>query len=152
MFRYGTNIARRTFAKVLCLSIACSAISAALIAPPATGKAYARWQSQTIPIRLSAVQSGSQVTVSVTVQSVPVGGGSVYVDTSNNSLISPPTGAWPYTLNFPDGGSTTQSATFNLSPNAYGNTITIGSCETDLDPSNSANWQASTTITPVLPF
>ncbi len=105
-----------------------------------------------IPITLnvtpSSIVGGSgSLSGSVTINTLPSGGCSVKVGCNHTSLLGAPGGSWPFVLNFPSGGSMT--AEFTLTTNAVtGSTsVTIGSCESDLSAADSANWQATQSIT-----
>ncbi|HEV2472519.1 MAG TPA: hypothetical protein VGS41_07640 [Chthonomonadales bacterium] len=111
--------------------------------------ARARIGAQGIPIVCTAnptsVTGGNVFSCSITVNSVPSGGCYVWVNTTNSSLFTSPSGSWPYKLVFPSGGSATQSFQV-LTSTVHSNTSgVVGSCEADISPTNSSNWQVSAT-------
>src|SRR5579871_1939748 len=88
------------------------------------------------------VAGGNNMSITVQVNQV---GGSVLVSCDHPGLLTPPGGSWPYTLNFPSGGSTSQSFTVSTSAVSSNTTVKIYACESDLDINNPANWQATNT-------
>ena len=114
-------------------------------------KPAARNAGSTIPIYCAispgSVTGGGSVQVTIRVDQVPTGGGAVLVDTDHRSTLISPSGSWPYTLNYPDGSSTTKSFTITTSSVGANVSLHVGSCETDYDSSNPANWQVSAPLT-----
>lgn len=118
-------------------------------APPVFHASPTAFCGDLIPIRLSLVSSSAQggtIQCTVDVDQVPAGGGSVQVNTDRPDLLVSPTGSWPYVLTFPAGAGT--SMTFPISRQLTSSTATanVGACQTGVDSSNPANWQASSSV------
>src|SRR5262245_3497601 len=81
--------------------------------------AIALRSSQGLPTNVTTPSdnyAGAQTTTcSVTVNSVPPGGCYVQVGCDHPSLVSSPNGPWPYNLQYPNGGSATQTMNLTLS-------------------------------------
>lgn len=105
----------------------------------------------TIPIFLSAststVCSGSTVTISVTVDRIPTGGGTVMVGCTDSAALTPPGGTWPYALSFPSSGSTTQSVALVAQSLSSAEDVQVYTYLTNAtNPSDPSCWQQVVTI------
>jgi hypothetical protein len=157
----------RTFATYARRSLSCAIPLLAMLTHAATAKPVSRPRLRpvaystpglpthlhgvtTIPIYLSASpdSSGSTFTVTVEVESVPSGGGTVMVGCDSSGTLVPPGGTWPYALNFPAGSSTT--GTFTLSA-AQGSSspavVTVYTYPEDAsDPADSSCWTQAVSV------
>jgi hypothetical protein len=95
----------------------------------------------------SSVTGGNNTSSGVTVAGLGVPAGYYcIIGCTNPSVLKSPTNSWPFNLNFAT-GSTYQGFTLGTNSVSQSTTVTIYTCPAGLDPSNSANWSSSTTIT-----
>lgn len=115
---------------------------------PCKAVSFSMLGGESIPVELfstpSIVAGGGSTNCSITVNQT---GNYVQVSCNYPSILISPSGSWPYHLNFPSGGSLTQSFTINTNSVSSNTTIEIYACEADLNISNPANWQATTNVT-----
>src|SRR5580658_8739173 len=82
-----------------------------------------------IPISLtlpsSAIISGDSTTLSMTVDSVPAGGGYVQILCDTPDALASPGGTWPYQVVYADGSSTAASVTVTASSVTASTTVTM---------------------------
>lgn len=127
------------------------ATAASLVCKPQSLSAACIPSGQGVPVDVTTPSSdytGPQDTSgSVTVTSVPSGGCYVQVGCDHPSLVSSPSGSWPYNLQYPNGGSTTQNMTLTLSAVSQDTVVVLYACKSGVDSSNPANWTATRTIT-----
>lgn len=115
---------------------------------PARPASLQRLAVQSLPIDIfctpNTVSGGTNFGCTITVNQA---GGSILVSCDHPSLLVSPSGSWPYTLNYPSGGSTV--ATFTIGSNGVSSDtpVKIYACESDWDITNPANWQVVTTVT-----
>src|SRR5580700_5913925 len=107
-----------------------------------------------IPINMSlpsaSIQSGSSFSVSVTVDSVPSGGGYVQVGCTQPELFTSPSGVWPYQLQYADCTPTTATFTVQVSPNA-GSPATFFACTAAANPDVPSEWSVYGIVSVSLP-
>jgi len=105
--------------------------------------------AQTIPIFSSAtpqsvVGGSGSPSVTITVDNT---GGAILIGTDHPSLLVSPSGSWPYQLNYPDGGSTSQTITLATAQVSQSTNVKIYACPSDEDISNPNNWTTNLTVT-----
>ena|SRR5260221_9546761 len=148
--RTGLTASTPVRLKSIAVVLASLASIALLVNPKALRAAILR-SGQSVPIIVSTPATdytGPQTTTaSVTVISVPSGGSYVQVGCDHPSLVTSPSGSWPYNLQYPDGGSTTQSCNITLSAVSQNTTVILYACKSGVDASNPVNWSATRTIT-----
>jgi len=105
----------------------------------------------TIPIYLAAsastVSSGSSISITAEVDSIPNGGGAIMVGCTIPSAFMAPGGSWPYTMSFPSGGP--KSRTFLLIAGSVSSAqdVQLYTYLTDAtDPTDPACWQQVITV------
>ena len=149
-----SSIAVRSNSHRLAVGLVASLLTAGLCLSPLAPARRAEGRvlvTETVPIRTSVspstVASGGTITITVEVDQVPAGGGAVQVSCTQPSLLNSPSGSWPYTLQYPDGSSTTRSFTVTANSVSSATSLNIVTAETGVDISNSANWRTVTGLT-----
>jgi len=109
---------------------------------------------QTIPIHITvpstAIVGGSQsIATSVEVDYVPPTGSTIQIGTDHPSVVSSPTGSWPYQHWFAPGSGTTVSLNLATSAVTAQTQVKIYACAAGVDSSNPANWAVVGTVTVV---
>jgi len=106
--------------------------------------------ASTIPIRMtesaSFVASGGTLNCTITVESVPTGGGSVLVNCDNPSAFTSPDGNWPTSISFPAGSSTTASFTLTANSVSGSTPVNFSYGTSDADPNDPGDWTAGGTV------
>lgn len=115
---------------------------------PDKAAGYFMAPSEAIPVDIlctpSTVPGGNNVSSTVTVNQT---GSYVQVGCDHPSLLTSPSGSWPYNVNFPLGGPTSQNITITSGAVSSNTTVKIYACQAGLDINNPANWQSVSTIT-----
>lgn len=159
------NRNRRNTVCVLALSL----LAASLASGPATHAASSQksairtsrvrqsgaahqWNEELIPINLglpSNLTSGMPVYCSVTVQSVPSGGGEIQLMCDQPSLLTSPSSSWPCYISYADGASTTAYFTLTANSVSTNTTVHVYAGTMEDDPNDLSDWNVvkSTVIT-----
>lgn len=106
---------------------------------------------QTIPIHMlagptSVVGGNGSITCTIEIDPDYTAGGSVQVSCDNQSILTSPSGQWPYNLAFAP-GVTSASFTIGTSAVAADTIVRIYTCEEGKDITNPLNWRAVTSVT-----
>jgi hypothetical protein len=106
--------------------------------------------AEMIPVRLSisvgVMSAGQAAEISVTVSSVPVGGGYVQLMCTSPGALQSPNGTWPYSVFYPGGSSATQTINFTAGSILLPETAVFYMAGADADPNDMSQWDVAGTI------
>src|SRR5260221_14669129 len=77
----------------------------------------------------SPVAGGGSVTCAIAIDSLPLGGTTIQVSTDHPNLLGSPSGTWPYTLTFAEGGGTTAAFPLTTQSVPSDTEVEIYACE-----------------------
>ena len=101
---------------------------------------------QSLSVSSINASSGS-FTVTIDIEHAPTETGYIQVGCSQTGIVSSPSTVWPYHLNWSPSDPLSKTFTLTFSGATSSTTVQIYACQSDLDITNSANWQVLNSLT-----